>query len=450
MAGYVGNIPVPQGTQTRQTFTATANQTSFPTIGYTAGFIDVYLNGVKLLDTVDYAATNGSDVVLTTGAALNDILEVTIFDTFTTAGTSFTNPTFIDTATVSGDTTATVTLKNNTEEDTDGGRESTIIFSGEQSGGEISTLAEIEAAHDGTADDQKGDLIFKTNDGSDGTSPTEAARIDSQSNFLIGHSDNINVAAHEAGLQVVGQGTADYHGSTISIIGNANNANGAYLNFGKTRSNTAGSFTAAASGDVVGEINFSAADGTDLANRIGYIQAKVNDSVASNNTAGRFEFATSASGSGSPAVRIRIDDDGLKFGTDTAADNALNDYEEGTFTATLVGYYASPSSAVTATGLYTKVGNKVEMMLNFDNVNTTGASGDMWVTGLPFASSGVYCILPCQMNSAGTFPSSSPFGLVSGTVCYFYKHASNAGASAVFHNAGTSRTIRVSGNYRVA
>jgi len=79
MAGYIGDIPVPQATQTRQTFTATASQTSFPTIGYTAGFIDVYLNGVKILDGVDYTATNGSDVVLTTGATLNDILEVTIF-----------------------------------------------------------------------------------------------------------------------------------------------------------------------------------------------------------------------------------------------------------------------------------------------------------------------------------------------------------------------------------
>ena len=79
MAGYIGDIPVPQATQTRQSFTATASQTSFPTIGYTAGFIDVYLNGVKILDGVDYTATNGSDVVLTTGAALNDILEVTIF-----------------------------------------------------------------------------------------------------------------------------------------------------------------------------------------------------------------------------------------------------------------------------------------------------------------------------------------------------------------------------------
>ena len=104
MAGYVGNIPVPQATQTRQTFTATANQTSFPTIGYTAGFIDVYLNGVKLLDGVDYAATNGSDVVLTPGAALNDILEVTIFDTFSISDTvsKSSGGTFVGDVTMSG------------------------------------------------------------------------------------------------------------------------------------------------------------------------------------------------------------------------------------------------------------------------------------------------------------------------------------------------------------
>ena len=81
MAGYVGNIPVPQGTQTRQSFTATASQTSFPTIGYTAGFIDVYLNGIKLVSGTDFTASNGSDVVLTTGAAVNDVLDVVIFDT---------------------------------------------------------------------------------------------------------------------------------------------------------------------------------------------------------------------------------------------------------------------------------------------------------------------------------------------------------------------------------
>ena len=72
-----------------------------------------------------------------------------------------------------------ITLKNNTHEDTDGGRESRIIFEGEQSGGEISTLARIQASHDGTSDDEAGDLIFSVNDGSDGTAPTERLRIHS-------------------------------------------------------------------------------------------------------------------------------------------------------------------------------------------------------------------------------------------------------------------------------
>ena len=45
-------------------------------------------------------------------------------------------------------------LHNRTHEDTDGGRESIVTFKGEQSGGEISTLAQIQASHDGTADDE--------------------------------------------------------------------------------------------------------------------------------------------------------------------------------------------------------------------------------------------------------------------------------------------------------
>jgi len=81
---------------------------------------------------------------------------------------------------------STITMLNTTEEDSDGGRVNKIIFKGEQSGGEESVLGEIQVSHDGTADDQKADLIFKTNDGSDGASPTEAMRIDSEQNIIIG------------------------------------------------------------------------------------------------------------------------------------------------------------------------------------------------------------------------------------------------------------------------
>ena len=79
MAGYLGAIPVPQATQTRQTFTATSGQTSFATAGYTAGFVDVYMNGVRLVDGTDFTATNGSDVVLTSGAATGDIIDLMMF-----------------------------------------------------------------------------------------------------------------------------------------------------------------------------------------------------------------------------------------------------------------------------------------------------------------------------------------------------------------------------------
>ena len=88
MSGYIGTAPVPQATQTRDSFTATSGQVSFSCSGYTPNFLDVFLNGVKLA-AADYTATNGSDVVLASGAATGDILEVVAYTTFT-VGSSFT------------------------------------------------------------------------------------------------------------------------------------------------------------------------------------------------------------------------------------------------------------------------------------------------------------------------------------------------------------------------
>lgn len=59
-------------------FTATASQTTFTPPSYTVGFINVYRNGV-LLGSADYTATNGTTVVLATGAAVNDLVTVESF-----------------------------------------------------------------------------------------------------------------------------------------------------------------------------------------------------------------------------------------------------------------------------------------------------------------------------------------------------------------------------------
>ena len=105
------------------------------------------------------------------------------------------------------DTTPEVTIINNTHEDTDGGREGKVIFKGQQSGGEESTLAEIQGSHDGTSDDEKGDLIFKTNDGSDGASPTERLRIDSNGSILTATLGTDNVHLGEgAGASIASGG----------------------------------------------------------------------------------------------------------------------------------------------------------------------------------------------------------------------------------------------------
>jgi len=85
MSGYIGTQPVPQATQKRQAFTATAGQTTFATSGYSVGFVDVYMNGVKLA-AADYTATNGSDVVLATAALVNDIIEIVAFTSFVASG----------------------------------------------------------------------------------------------------------------------------------------------------------------------------------------------------------------------------------------------------------------------------------------------------------------------------------------------------------------------------
>jgi hypothetical protein len=70
------------GTSSRGTFTETAGQTSFATTGFDSGYLDVFLNGVKLIDGTDFTATNGVDFVLTTGAALNDTLDYVAYGTF--------------------------------------------------------------------------------------------------------------------------------------------------------------------------------------------------------------------------------------------------------------------------------------------------------------------------------------------------------------------------------
>ena len=71
------------GTSDRQTYTATAGQTVFAAT-YDPGYIDVYLNGVKLA-AADFTASSGTSITLASGAAVNDVLDTIAYGTFVLA-----------------------------------------------------------------------------------------------------------------------------------------------------------------------------------------------------------------------------------------------------------------------------------------------------------------------------------------------------------------------------
>lgn len=74
---YLGNTPGVSSQRLVSTFTATAGQTSFtPSGGYMLGYVDVLVNGVELLDGVDFTAADGVNVVLTASAIAGDEVKV--------------------------------------------------------------------------------------------------------------------------------------------------------------------------------------------------------------------------------------------------------------------------------------------------------------------------------------------------------------------------------------
>ena len=108
----------------------------------------------------------------------------------------------------------------------------------------------------------------------------------------------------------------------------------------------------------------------------------------SQNTAdGRHNFNVSAASAGSAdathsiQTKVIIDNDGLKFNGDTAAANALADYEEGTWTATL-----SYGTCTTSDAKYIKIGKLVRVSATLSGFSDRSSSAGLQITNAPFAS----------------------------------------------------------------
>ena len=81
------------GQAERFIFTASGNETSVTTaddgrvIGYTAGQVSVYLNGVKLVVGTDCIATNGSTITGLSALSASDVVEVIALSAFSPSDT---------------------------------------------------------------------------------------------------------------------------------------------------------------------------------------------------------------------------------------------------------------------------------------------------------------------------------------------------------------------------
>jgi hypothetical protein len=95
------------------------------------------------------------------------------------------------------------------------------------------------------------------------------------------------------------------------------------------------------------------------------------------NSALRFEVDTTE--------KARITTDGLTFNGDTAAANALDDYEEGTWTPAVTDN-TNTTTPHLSNGRYTKVGNQVTIQCAITNLTTlsAGLTGAVYITGVPY------------------------------------------------------------------
>ena len=141
---------------------------------------------------------------------------------------------------------------------------------------------------------------------------------------------------------------------------------------------------------------------------------------------------------------------GIYLGGSVAA-NLLDDYEEGTFTATLKGSTSEPATLLTTTGYYTKIGRNVTYKVEMGVVDTTGYAGNVTFTGFPFANNTGRHIGTAASYSAVTF-TSYLIGLIGGggTVLEIMDIRSGLAWASGVHNAGATRYIWVSGTYQTA
>ena len=222
--------------------------------------------------------------------------------------------------------------------------------------------------------------VWSSNDSMKGSIWYDSTNTD----FVVNTQASVDLVMQTGGanerMRIDSSGNATFTGSVT-----ANNivASGAASSFNSGGTNTVATFT---STDSVAEIQMIDNNGTAGISAEGStFQVRPSGGAAKLSVAADGQV-TIADGD----LVIGTSGHGISFAASSDAsgmtNELLDDYEEGTWTATLTGATSAPSSSQTQTGTYTKVGRLCTAEVYIQNKNTTGASGGLKVTGLPFTA----------------------------------------------------------------
>jgi hypothetical protein len=141
---------------------------------------------------------------------------------------------------------------------------------------------------------------------------------------------------------------------------------------------------------------------------------------------------------------------GITFNGDTSSNNALSDYEQGTFSVGIAGSTTAGSATISSTaGYYTKIGNVVHAF-GFVSWNSATGTGNLKLTGLPFTSSSSAEYYPAgSMTSADLTFSHTITPYVSLGSTFMQIQQSQSGAAATFVPVDASATIYFNVTYFV-
>jgi hypothetical protein len=149
------------------------------------------------------------------------------------------------------------------------------------------------------------------------TNGTGRLFIDASGRLLIGTSTTDTVGVGSGGAQLQSVAANPFSAARFS-----NDAFGCVVAIGKSRGASAGSYTVVQNNDILGEIRFAGADGTDLQTIGAQINAEVDGTPGANDLPGRLVLSTTADGASSSTERVRVTSAG-RVGINTASPGSV-------------------------------------------------------------------------------------------------------------------------------